>query len=73
MTREEFIEKLKKINGVEVMVNILNSEIRIALNQVELYYDFDEHWLDILQDFNSINLCNRSPKEVLAIVKALVE
>lgn len=72
MSKEEFIEKLNKINGIEVIPNMLNYEVMIKLNQVVLYYDFDEHWLDIIQDFNSINLHNRSPKEVLSVVKALV-
>lgn len=72
MTINEFVEELKKIEGIDVSGNICNGEVSIGLKQVDLFYDFDERSLGILQDFTSIYVNGRTPEEVLEIAKNLM-
>ena len=74
MTREELIEELNKIDGIEVENYEHINTIEIYTEKIIIKYDFsDDLRIGRISGCVSVYIENRTPEQVLSVVKALVE
>ena len=73
MTREELIEELNKIDGIEVENHEHINTIEIYTEKIIIKYDFsDDLRIGRISGCVSVYIENRTPEQVLSVVKALV-
>ena len=74
MTREELVEELNKIDGIEVENHEHIDTIEIYTENIIIKYDFsDDLSIGRISGCVSVYIENRTPEQVLSVVKALVE
>lgn len=74
MTREELVEELNKIDGVVVEYHQPIEKIDICTEKFIISYDFSNSLriVPYIINYNGFYIENRTPEQILSVVKALV-
>lgn len=73
MELDELLKKLNSIKNVQAHRCIYAYDsLEIFLPQCTIYYNFIHNYIKMCACYNDITIKNRTPKQLLSVVKALV-